>query len=231
MADLMINQYIDHTLLKPTAAEADYVKLCNEAMEYNFKAVCVPPAWVSFCKKQLKESNVLVATVVGFPLGYCLTSTKVHEIQNLIDLGADEIDFVVNLSWVKSDKFDYVYEEFKALREASKGTVLKAILETGALSEFEIKKLCELAIKSKIDFVKTSTGFYETGAKLSDVQLMKRQVGAAVQIKSSGGIKDFKTAQQFINAGADRIGCSASVSIIKESLSQTHAETDSESEY
>lgn len=214
-----LNEYIDHTLLKTTAAESDYIKLCNEAIQYKFKAVCVPPAWVSFCKKQLKDSDVLIATVVGFPFGYNLTSSKVHELQNLIDLGADEIDFVINLSWVKSDKFDFVFEEFKALREAAGNTVLKAILETGALSEFEIKKLCELAIKSKIDFVKTSTGFHETGAKLSDVQLMKRQVGNAVFIKSSGGIKDLQTAKQFINAGADRIGCSASVSIIKESMS------------
>lgn len=212
-----LNHYIDHTLLKSTASETDYLKLCHEALEFNFKAVCVPPAWVSFCKNQLKTSEVLVATVVGFPMGYNLTSTKVSEVQNLIDLGADEIDFVTNISWVKSNKFDFVFEEFKALREAAHGVVLKAILETGALTETEIKKLCELAVQAKIDFIKTSTGFYETGAKISDVELMKKQVGNSIFIKSSGGIKDFKTAQQFIKAGADRIGCSASVAILKES--------------
>ncbi len=214
---MTLNQYIDHTLLKPTANESDYLKLCSEALEYNFKAVCVPPTWVSFCKHILKNSDVLVATVIGFPLGYSLTSSKVNEVQNLIDLNVDEIDFVINISWVKSDKFDFVFEEFKALREASNGIVLKAILETGALTEPEIKKLCDLALKAKLDFVKTSTGFYETGARLSDVQLMKKQVGQLMQIKSSGGIKDYQTAKQFIDAGADRIGCSASVAILKES--------------
>jgi deoxyribose-phosphate aldolase len=213
----MLNQFIDHTLLKPTANESDYLKLCNEAAEFNFKAVCVPPTWVSICKKELKNSNVLVAAVVGFPLGYNLTSTKVQEIQTLISMNVDEIDFVTNISWVKSGKFDLVYEEYKMLRDTAGQVVLKAILETGALSEYEIKKLCDLAVKAKLDFIKTSTGFYETGARLSDVQLMKKQVGSSILIKSSGGIKDFLTAKQFINAGADRIGCSASVKILKES--------------
>lgn len=217
---MLLNQRIDHTLLKPTANEADYMKLTQEAREYQFKAVCVPPTWVEFCKKQLEGSNVLTATVVGFPMGYASTATKVAETKELIDQGADEIDFVTNISWVKSGKFDSVFEEFKRLKDAAEGKVLKAILETGALTETEIKKLCDLAVKAKLDFVKTSTGFYETGARLSDVQLMKRQVGKSILIKSSGGIKDLETAQQFINAGADRIGCSASVSIVKEAESK-----------
>lgn len=214
---MTLNQRIDHTLLKPTASESDYLKLTQEAREFQFKAVCVPPSWVEFCKNKLKDSDVLVASVVGFPMGYTLTATKVTETEQLIKLGADEIDFVTNISWIKSGKFDLIFEEFKALKNIAEATVLKAILETGALSETEIKKLCDLAVKAKLDFVKTSTGFYETGARLSDVQLMKRHVGQSILIKSSGGIKDYQMAQQFINAGADRIGCSASVQILKES--------------
>jgi deoxyribose-phosphate aldolase len=214
---MLLNQRIDHTLLKLTASESDYLKLTQEAREYQFKAVCVPPSWVKFCKNQLQDSDVLIATVVGFPMGYALTETKVTECQQLLQLGADEIDFVTNISWIKSQKFDLIFEEFKALKDAAEEKVLKAILETGALSETEIKKLCDLAVKAKLDFVKTSTGFYETGARLSDVQLMKRHVGQSILIKSSGGIKDYQMAQQFINAGADRIGCSASVQILKES--------------
>ena len=214
---MALNQYIDHTLLKPTSNESDYIRLCHEALEYNFKAVCVPPSWVKLCKEKLANSSVLTATVVGFPLGYSLTSSKEQEIKALIEEGVDEIDFVTNISWVKSGHFDLVKNEFKRLRDASGNVVVKAILETGALTESEIKKLCHIAVDTKLDFIKTSTGFSEVGAKISDVALMKKEVGNSILIKSSGGIKDFETAKQFIQAGADRIGCSASVNILKES--------------
>lgn len=214
---MALNDYIDHTLLKPTASSSEYIKLCEEAREYKFKAVCVPPTWVPFCKEELKDSDVLIATVVGFPLGYSLTSTKRQEVETLMAMGVDEIDFVTNISWVKSGNFKDIKEEFITLRKAAGKTVLKAILETGALNETEIKKLCQIAIETKMDFVKTSTGFYEVGAKVSDVQLMKKEVGDLVAVKSSGGIRDFQTAKQFILAGADRIGCSASVNILKDS--------------
>ncbi len=211
---MKLNQMIDHTLLKVTATEPEYSKLVDDALEFQFKAVCVPPIMVKYCKERLDSSDVLIASVVGFPSGYSLTSTKVEESKNLIQLGADEIDFVTNIGWVKSSKFDLILEEYKAIKDACDGKTTKAILETGALTESEIKKLCDLAIKAKLDFIKTSTGFYEIGARLSDVQLMRRHVGQALLIKASGGIKDFQTAKQFINAGADRLGCSASVNIL-----------------
>lgn len=211
-----LSQFIDHTLLKPTANQQDFLTLCHEAKEFEFKAVCIPPTWVSFCKEQLIGTNVLTAAVVGFPLGYSFTETKLNEIKLLSSFKTDEIDFVVNLSWVKSNQFDKIHDEFKALRDASENIVLKAILETAALTESEIKRLCDIAMETKHDFVKTSTGFYGEGARLEDVKLMKKHVGESISIKASGGIKNLDSALQFINAGANRIGCSASVSILKE---------------
>lgn len=211
----MINKYIDHTLLNPLANKSDYLKLACEATQFNLKAICVPPVWVSICIDHIQGSGVQLATVVGFPLGYNLTEHKVNEVSDLKTV-VDEIDFVTNISWVKSKKFDLVFDEFKAIKQTAGNLIVKAILETGALSHDEISKLCELAVKSELDFIKTSTGFYKIGAQVNDVQLIKSCVGDSIKIKASGGIKDYKTAMSFINAGANRLGCSSSLTILKE---------------
>jgi deoxyribose-phosphate aldolase len=209
-----LNEYIDHTLLKPTASNVDYKKLCEEAKQYGFFSVCVPPTWISSCKEWLLNSNVKVATVVGFPLGYAQTNVKVFEIQEALRSGADEIDFVNNLSWVKSDQFENIQNEFKEIRKASQNKVIKVILETGLLLPEEISKLCKIATLEQIDFVKTSTGFSEVGARLEDVKLMKLNIGPNVKIKASGGVKNTSQALKFIKAGAERLGCSSSVEIV-----------------
>lgn len=209
-----LNEYIDHTLLKPTASSVDYKKLCEEAKQYSFFSVCVPPTWIAYCKTLLSKTNVKVATVVGFPLGYSETSVKVFETQEAFQAGADEIDFVNNLSWVKSGQFENIQNEFKEIRKASPNKVVKVILETGLLLPEEISKLCQIATLENIDFVKTSTGFSEVGARLEDVKLMKLNIGPNVKIKASGGIKNTSQALEFIKAGAERLGCSSSVEIV-----------------
>lgn len=216
---MLINNYIDHTLLKPLADESLYLKLVSEAKENNFYAICVPPTWVNYCKAQCENSSVKIATVVGFPLGYTETENKASECISLIKQGADEIDFVVNLSWVKSKKFDLIKREFDVLRNSTAKSVIKVILETGALQKEETEKLCELALASEFDFVKTSTGFYEVGARLEDVKIMQSVLGGRVKIKASGGIKTFDQAKAFIDLGVSRIGCSESVNILKQSQS------------
>lgn len=213
---MKINKYIDHTLLKPTATESQFLTLTSEAREFNFMAICVPACWVEFSQQQLKDSEVKVATVCGFPWGYTTTEQKVDEAKKMVNTKVDEIDFVSNTTWIKSKKYDLIEKEYFALRNAAPNTILKVIIESGALEKNEIKILCELAIKTKIDFVKTSTGFYEIGARIEDVKIIKECVGDKAQIKASGGIKDYKTAMSFIDAGATRIGCSSSVEIYKQ---------------
>lgn len=217
MVRMSINNYIDHTLLKPFAEEHQYDKLVREAVEYNFYAVCVPSSWISFCKSIAKDQPLKIATVAGFPFGYTDTDSKIAETMNAVKLGADEIDFVTNLSWVKSKKFDLIKREYNSLRNAAPDSVLKVILESAALTEDELEKVCALAMDAELDFVKTSTGFYDTGARLSDVKTMLSVVGGRVKIKASGGIKTYEQAKGFIDLGVSRIGCSESVSIFLES--------------
>ncbi len=212
----MIGKYIDHTLLSPTATETEYSKLALEAIEYNLKAICVPPTWTYFCKKIIDGSQVKLATVVGFPLGYSLTQDKLCEVHSMVKIGVDEIDFVSNLSWAKSGKFDRIKDEFKSIRDAAPQVNLKAILETGALTVDEISKLCDLSIAAGLDFIKTSTGFYKVGARIEDVELMKKCVGHSIKIKASGGISSYKSASAFLDAGANRLGCSSSLKILHE---------------
>lgn len=219
MYRMSINNYIDHTLLKPLADEHLYEKLVREAVEYNFFAVCVPSSWIAFCKSISKDHAVKMATVVGFPFGYTDTDSKVSETMNAVKLGADEVDFVTNLSWVKSKKFDLIKREYNSLRNAAPDSVLKVILESAALSEDELEKVCALAMDAELDFVKTSTGFYDTGARVSDVKTMLSVVGGRVKIKASGGIKNYEQAKSFIDLGVSRLGCSESVSIFLESTS------------
>lgn len=210
-----IASLIDHTLLKPTATKQDIVKLCEEAKKYGFFAVCVNPMYVSFCKSLLRDTSVKVCTVIGFPLGATTTAVKVFESKEAIDNGADEIDMVINVSALRSKDYNYVLEDISAVREVTKGKILKVIIETAYLNEEEKIKACELAKEAKADFVKTSTGFAPTGATVEDVSLMRKIVGLDMGVKASGGIRTIEDVLKMIKAGANRIGTSSSVEIIE----------------
>ncbi len=215
-----INQYIDHTLLKPEATAHDIEILCKEAIEYSFYAVCVNSCYVALAKELLKDSTVKVASVVGFPLGAMSTEAKVYETENAIQNGAGEIDMVINIGWLKAHEYNLVQGDIKEVvtKAHSKKAIVKVIIETCLLSEDEIKKVCTLAVEAGADFVKTSTGFSTGGAKVSDIKLMKSVVQDKAKIKASGGIRDYVSAKAMIEAGADRIGASASINIVEESL-------------
>ncbi|MEQ6123356.1 deoxyribose-phosphate aldolase [Pseudotenacibaculum sp. MALMAid0570] len=210
-----ISKYIDHTLLKATTTKEQILQLCKEAVEYNFYAVCVNGCYVSLAKEYLKESNVKVAAVVGFPLGAMDVKSKVAEALNCMANGADEIDMVLNIGLLKSGDYEAAYEELKIMKETIGNKVLKVILETCYLTKEEIITASNLALKANADFIKTSSGFGTGGAELEDVKLMKEIVGEKAQVKASGGIKDYTIALKFIEAGATRLGTSSGVKIIK----------------
>ncbi len=211
-----IASLIDHTLLKPNAKRSDIKKLCDEAKKYNFWSVCVNPCFVKFCKELLKDTEVKVCTVVGFPLGATTTSVKVYEAKEAISNGADEIDMVININAMKSAEYDFVFEDIFAVREATKDKVLKVIIETAYLTKEEKIKVCELAGKADVDFVKTSTGFASYGATVEDVALMKSIVKEDIGVKASGGIRTLKDVISMLEAGANRIGTSSSVDIMED---------------
>ena len=216
-----INRIIDHTLLKPEATEKQIEELIKEAIEYNFCSVCVNPIWVKKCAEMLKDTDVKVCTVIGFPLGANTKETKIFETKNALENGADEIDMVINIGYMKSKKFDEVEDEISELAKIchDKDAILKVILENCLLTKDEIKKACQLSDKAGADFVKTSTGFSTSGADAEDVKLMKDSVSDRVKVKASGGIRDYKTAIEMVNNGADRLGVSAGVAIYEESKS------------
>ena len=211
-----MEKFIEHTLLKQDATEADFVKLFNEAKEHQFLGVCINPNYVKLAKDNLKDSNVKVVTVIGFPLGANTTKVKVFETETAINDGADEIDMVINVTMLKDKKYDYIVNEIKEIKNACKNHNLKVIIETDLLMIEEIKKACELSIEGGADFVKTSTGFVKNGvgAKEEDVKLMYETVHShGLQVKASGGIRDKETAEKMINAGATRLGTSSGVKI------------------
>lgn len=208
--------YIDHTILKPTTTLAEVEKLCGEAVKYGFAAVCVPPSFVKRADAILDPSDVKVATVVGFPFGYSATEAKLAEtVLALVD-GADEIDVVINLIALRMNDWDFLVKEVKLLAEVihNKGKVFKLIVESGILSDNEIVECCEKLGNAGIDFMKTSTGYAEKGATVEAVQLMRKHLPSNIKIKASGGIRDFEFAKKLVDAGADRLGCSASVAIV-----------------
>lgn len=213
------NKYFDHTKLSAYATKKDIEVLCNEAYTYHFKSVCVNPCNVSLAKGLLSGSNVLVCTVIGFPLGANTTDVKAYETTRAITDGADEVDMVINVGRVKDKDFDYVYNDILGVVSAAGGVLVKVILETCYLTEEEIIKCSELALKAGADFVKTSTGFGTSGAKAQDVEIMKKTVGE-MGVKASGGIKSKDDFLKMVDAGATRIGSSNSVSIIKELLNE-----------
>lgn len=205
-------KYIDHTILKAVAAKEDVTKLCAEAAQYGFASVCVNPFWVSMCADLLKGSGVKVCTVIGFPLGANSSKVKAFEAELAIKEGADEVDMVINIGALKSGMLEVVKEDIAAVREASKGKTLKVIIETSYLTEEEKKTVCKICAECGVDFVKTSTGFSDAGAKAEDVKLMAEASGLAV--KASGGIRSKEDALKMIEAGASRLGTSAGVKIV-----------------
>jgi len=206
---------IDHTNLKPTATKADIMNLCTEAVQWKFKAVCVNPAFVKVANDQLKGTDVLICTVVGFPLGASTTSSKAFEAEEAVKSGAAEVDMVINLGALKDGDSRSVLNEIKEVVKALKGATVKVILETCFLTDQEKIIGCQLAAEAGAHFVKTSTGFGSAGASIEDVKLMKRVVGEKLGIKASGGIKDKETLLAMAAAGATRIGTSSGVKIIK----------------
>jgi deoxyribose-phosphate aldolase len=213
---MKLNQYIDHTILKPTALISDIEQVCAEAKQYEFAAVCVPPLFVRRSKELLQGSNVKVATVIGFPFGYSAVEAKLAEILLAIVDGADELDVVINFTAIKNNDWQYVANEINHLMPVIKKAdkVIKVICESGVLTEAELIKCCELYGVAGIDYLKTSTGYAEKGATVEAVKIMRANLPQHVQIKASGGIRTYEFAEQLINAGATRLGCSASVAIV-----------------
>lgn len=213
---MKLNKLIDHTLLKATATIAEIETLCKEAVEYDFYSVCVNSAYVATAKKFLEGTTVKVCSVVGFPLGAMQSKAKLFETEQALADGADEIDMVINVGWLKSGEIDKVREEIAALKAAvGSNRVLKVIIETCYLTDEEKRLACQLALDAKADFVKTSTGFGTGGATLADVKLMKESVQGHAKIKASGGVRDYETAIQYINLGVQRIGTSNGIAILK----------------
>ncbi len=211
-----LNKYIDHTLLKNNATMEQIDQLCREAIEYDFMSVCVNPGNVELAYNLLKDSDVKVCTVVGFPLGASTVETKKYETIDAISKGATEIDMVINIAKAKENNYSYITNEIKTVVEAAEGVLVKVIIETSELTNYEIKKCSECVVAAGADYVKTSTGFSSNGAVIEDVMLMKETVGSEAKVKASGGIRDLATAKAMIEAGASRLGVSAGVNIMKE---------------
>jgi len=206
---------IDHTLLKPDATQEMIDQICKEAKEYEFASVCVNPYWVKRSAENLKGSNVKVCTVIGFPLGATPKEVKAFETTKTIADGATEVDMVINIGALKSQQYDIVEEDIKAVVEAAKGKALvKVILETGLLTQEDKIKACKMSKKVGADYVKTSTGFGHGGATYEDIKLMRETVGLEMGVKASGGVRDLEGALKMVEAGATRIGASSGVAII-----------------
>lgn len=215
---MRFNEYIDHTILKPATLISDIEKLCAEAREYSFAAVCVPPPFVKKAKQLLKEALVKTATVIGFPFGYSAIEAKLAEILLAIVDGADELDIVINLIALKNNDWPYLANEINNIMPVIKqnNKVVKIIVESGILTNEEIIKCCELYSAAGVDYLKTSTGYAEKGASVEVVQLMREHLPSQVKIKASGGIRTYDFAKQLIEAGANRLGCSTSVAVLKQ---------------
>lgn len=212
-----MQKYIDHTLLKATATSKDIEKICLEAKENKFKAVCINPNYITLAKKILADSEVKVCTVIGFPLGANTIASKVFETKNALDMGADEIDMVANIGEIKSGNFEMVKNEIFEINQAvkEKNAVLKVIIETCYLTQEEKIKMCHIITEVGADFIKTSTGFGTDGATPEDISLFKKYVGPNVEIKAAGGVRSREDAEKMVSLGATRIGTSNGIAIIK----------------
>lgn len=222
MNNINYAQYIDHTLLKMDATETDIIKICDEAKAHHFFSVCVNSCYVPLVAEQLKNSDVKVCSVIGFPLGAMLSSVKAFEADKAIEAGADEIDMVINVGFVKSNLWDQVEADIKAVHDVTHAQhkLLKVILETCLLTPQEIEKTCLICKKLNVEFVKTSTGFSTGGATEADVKLMRKTVGDIMGVKASGGVRTYDTAKTMIDAGATRLGSSSGIQIISNNASQ-----------
>ncbi|NJH85738.1 deoxyribose-phosphate aldolase [Staphylococcus agnetis] len=208
-------KYIDHTLLKPESTRAQIDKIIDEAKSYHFKSICVNPTHVAYAYEKLADSNVLVCTVIGFPLGANTPEVKAFETTNAIENGADEIDMVINIGALKDGRYDDVQKDIEAVVKAAQGKTVKVIIETTLLTDDEKVKACELSKAAQATFVKTSTGFAGGGATVADVKLMKETVGDALEVKASGGVRNLDDFKAMVDAGATRIGASAGVQIMQ----------------
>ena len=212
-----IASYIDHTLLKPTALISDIQQLCEEAITYEFTAVCVPPVFLTTARESIAGETVKLATVIGFPFGYSAPKAKLAEVQQAIRDGAEELDIVINIAALKNKAWNYLNAEIRPLVDYihEQDAIVKVIIESGILTRDEILRCCEIYTPFEVDFLKTSTGYAEKGASVEAVELMRANLPFNIRIKASGGIKTYKFAQELIEAGADRLGCSASIAIVQ----------------
>ena len=212
---MLIASYIDHTFLKATTSRTDIERICTEARQFQFAAVCIPPPWIGLAKAQTLGSGVKVATVIGFPFGYSAITAKLAEMAEVLRDGADEVDMVINLIQLKAGNWDYLEKEMSPIlglvRKA--GKLLKVIIESGSLDDDEIKSCCKIYGDMEVDYLKTSTGYAEAGASVHQVALMRALLPPTVKIKASGGIRTYEFARRLIEAGASRLGCSASLAI------------------
>jgi deoxyribose-phosphate aldolase len=218
LAELRISSYIDHTVLKPVCSFAEITQLCREAVQHGFAAVCVPPYVVKRASGEIVGSNLKTATVIGFPMGYSSVQSKLEEIRQAMEDGADELDVVINLIALKNGQWDYLESEMTQIVKAihQRGKIIKVIVESGLLSREEIIRCCRLYGGLGIDFMKTSTGYAEKGASVADVEIMRKELPVQVRIKASGGIRTYAFARELVEAGAMRIGCSASLAIVSQ---------------
>ncbi len=209
-----ILKYVDHTLLSQTASWEEIRELCDDAVKYGTASVCIPPSYVKRAKDYVQD-KMAVCTVIGFPNGYATTAAKVFETQDAVKNGADEIDMVINLGWVKDRNYEEVKEEIRQIKQACQGRILKVIIETCLLTEEEKIEMCRAVTDAGADYIKTSTGFSKAGATLEDIRLFKEHIGNGVKMKAAGGISSLKDAEDFLSLGALRLGTSRIVKLIK----------------
>ncbi len=207
-------KHVDHTLLTQAATWEEIKQICDDAMEYGTASVCIPPSYVKQAKEYVKD-QMEVCTVIGFPNGYSTTAVKEFETKDAIAGGASEIDMVINIGWVKDRKYDLVLEEIRTLKAACKDKILKVIIETCLLTEEEKVKMCEIVTEAGADYIKTSTGFSTAGATFADIELFAKNIGPAVKMKAAGGISSLEDAEKFLSLGADRLGTSRMIKLVK----------------
>lgn len=212
---MFINKYIDHTILKANTTEKQIQQLCTEAIENQFYAICINGSYVSLAHKLLKNTNVQIAAVIGFPLGAMSTESKIFEAKQCVKDGATEIDMVINIGFLKDKKYDLILQEITQIKQAIGSHILKVIIETCLLTDDEKRKMCSIVINSGAEYIKTSTGFNSNGATKEDLTLMLEEVQGKILIKAAGGISNTQIAQDYINMGIMRLGTSSSIELIK----------------
>ena len=209
-----IIKHVDHTLLAQTATWEEIRQICDDAISYGTASVCIPPSYVKQVKEYVQD-RIAVCTVIGFPNGYMTTKTKAFETKDALENGADEIDMVINLGWVKDKKYDCIEDEIRILKKECGEKILKVIIETCLLTEEEKIRMCETVTRAGADYIKTSTGFSKAGAAFEDIELFSKHIGTNVKMKAAGGISSFEDAEKFLELGADRLGKSRMIKLVK----------------